>query len=286
MIDEPVVIELTFAPQQNKRLCLTRGGTINTAFPIDLTATQLVADYQYFPQEMMEEYARQNSDMTFTYMDYRLSKRSITQNASGAETSSGQLIVNVGGAGRICTKVIQMVSNDNAPTAGGAGELSILNRYHARALQRDYTTDLTNGSLTSNLKYNDNFLYPVDVVNPSYQFHNVVTAEGMVPFVTRDAYSNYGGQTTTTHFEGNTQGTGTALTAANDGAEDGANASGVVSNFFYQAYKLNRNERVNQRGIELYNTWDALKNPHDAETTLTQRAYVELVKVATLKDES
>ena len=284
MIDEPVVIELTFASQTKKRLCLPRAGTENTAFPLDLNATQLVADYQYFPQEMMEEYARQNSDMTFTYMDYRLSKRSITQNASGSEVSSGQLIVNVGGAGRICTKVVQMVSNDSAPTAGGAGELSILNSYHARALQRDYAVDKKNGSLTSNLKYNDNFLYPVDVVNPSYQFHNVVTAEGMVPFVTRDAYSNYGGQTTTSHFEGNTQGTGTTLTAANDGAADGANASGIVSNFFYQSYKLNRNERVNQRGIELYNTWDALKNPVDSPTTLTQRAYVELVKVATLKD--
>ena len=62
------------------------------------------------------------------------------------------------------------------------------------------------------------------------------------------------------------------------------NASGVVSQFFYQAYKLNRNERVNQRGVELYNTWNAFKNPTDSATTLTQRAYVELVKVATLKD--
>ena len=283
MIKEPVVIELTFTSQIHKRLCLTRGSTEDTPFPLDLTATQLVADYQYFPQEMMEEYARQNADMSFTYMDYRLSKRSITQNASGAETSS-TLIVNVGGAGRICTKVIQMVSNDSTPAAGGAGEKSVLNRYHARALQRDYVVDDTNGSLTSNLKYNDNFLYPVDVVNPSYQFHNVVTAEGMVPFVTRDAYSNYGAQTTTTHFEGNTQGTGNTDTAANDGAADQANASGVVSNFFYQAYKLNRNERVNQRGIELYNTWNALKNPVATPTTLTQRAYVELVRVATLKD--
>ena len=280
MIKEPVVIELTFSTAIGQRCCIAQGEATNTPFTIDTTATQLVADYQYFPQEMMEEYALQNRDMTFTYMDYRLSKRSITQSASGAEVSSGELIVNVGGAGRIVTKVIQMVSNDQE-----VGEAFLLNDYHARALKRTYTGGTpANGVLTSNIKYNDNFLYPVDVKNPAYQFHNVVTAEGMVPFVTRDAYSNYGAQTTTTKLEGNTQGTGTADTETHDGALEDDNASGVVSQFFYQAYKLNRNERVNQRGVELYNTWNAFKNPTDSATTLTQRAYVELVKVATLKD--
>jgi hypothetical protein len=287
MMTEPVTIELTLAAQTQERMCIsasTTQSTAGTAYPLDLGATQLVADYQYFPQEMMEEYARQNADMTFTYMDYRLAKRSITVNASGSEASTGQLIVNVGAAGRICTKVIQMVSDD---TDAGPQEDSLMNDYHAEAMKRIYAgvpaTD-ENSTMTSNLKYNDNFLYPVDVVNPAYQFHNVVTAEGMVPFVSRDSYSNEGGATSTTMVMFNTQGTGNASTAAaTHGADDADNASGIVSKYYYQAYKLNRNERINSRGIELYNTWNVLKNPGTDPVTFTQRVYVELVRVATLK---
>ena len=133
--------------------------------------------------------------------------------------------------------------------------------------------------MTSNLKYNDNFLYPVDVVNPAYHFHNVVTAEGMVPFVTRDCYSNEGGQTTTTSLENQIQGTGTSAIGT-----EYANNAGIVSKFFYQAWKLNRNERVNTRGIELYNTWTEFQNEEASGVNYTHRAYVELVRVATLKD--
>ena len=289
MMNEPVTIELTLAAQVDERMCISASGTQSTAaqaYPLDLGATQLVADYQYFPQEMMNEYAKQNADMTFTYMDYRLAKRSITVNASGAELSTGQLIVNVGGAGRICTKVIQMVSDDSDL---GSGEESLLNNYNSEAMKRIYSGNPAideNSVMTSNLKYNDNFLYPVDVVNPAYQFHNVVTAEGMVPFVSRDSYSNEGAATSTTSVMFQTQGTGNASTAAAvpAGADAGDNASGIVSKYFYQAYKLNRNERINSRGIELYNTWNVLKNPNVSATTFTQRAYVELVKVATLTD--
>ena len=285
MMTEPVNIELTLAPQANDRMCLNGSATMapgGNAVPydLDLGATQLVADYQYFPQEMMEEYARQNSDMTFTYMDYRLAKRTIAVNASGSEESTGQQILNVGGAGRICTKGIQMC-NDDYLTAVKQEE-TLTNKYHARALKRTYTgtpaTD-SNGSLTSNLKYNDNFLYPVDVVNPAYHFHNVVTAEGMVPFVTRDCYSNEGGQTTTTSLENQIQGTGTSAIGT-----EYANNAGIVSKFFYQAWKLNRNERVNTRGIELYNTWTEFQNEEASGVNYTHRAYVELVRVATLKD--
>ena len=283
MMTEPVTIELTLAPQKGARMCISGSSTLSTegvAYSLDTSATQLVADYQYFPQAMMEEYARQNADMTFTYMDYRLSKRSINVNGSGAEVSTGQQINNVGGAGRVCTKVIQMVNNDRLTQP--KQETSLLNLYHAEALSRDYGSGdtSTNGSLTTNLKYNDNFLYPVDVVNPAYQFHNVVTAEGMVPFVSRDGYANEGAQTTTTDCEFLCQGTGTADKPDGDGSND----KGIVSKFFFNAFKLNRNERVNQRGIELYNTWNAFKNQESESVNFTQRCYVELVRIATLKD--
>ena len=59
----------------------------------------------------------------------------------------------------------------------------------------------------------------------------------------------------------------------------------LAGRFFYQAYKLNRNERVNSRGIELYNTWDKLKNSKSAgSNSATLRTYVELIRVAQLQD--
>ncbi len=271
MMKEPVTIELFFAPSANARVVLNAGdsGNSGTPFPLDLSATELVADYQYFPQEMMEEYARQNSDMTFTYMDYRLAKRTVAINAgagNGNATDTGTQIVNVGGAGRLVTKVLTMLSDDDL------GDLSLLNNYHARACIQGYDlTPAKNGCLTSNVKYNDHFLYPVDVDNSAQQFYNVVQAEGMVPFVTREEYANQGPGMAGTEYEGMPQ----------DDFQ-----RGLVGKFFYQAYKLNRNERVNQRGIELYQRYDGLRNLTDTAVagSCTLRAYLELVRVATLKD--
>lgn len=271
MMKEPVTIELFFSPASGKRLCLagSDAGSTGHSFPIDTTATELIADYQYFPQEMMEEYARQNADMTFTYMDYRLAKRSIKIDAGAGNanaTDTNTQIINVGGAGRLVTKVISMLSDDTVD------DLSVLNNYHARACIQGYNlTPAINGCLTSNVKYNDHFLYPVDVDNSAQQFYNVVQAEGMVPFVTREEYAN--------------QGTGMTL-ASYEGVSQSNDTSGLVGKFFYQAYKLNRNERINQRGIELYQRYDGLLNlKGDASaSTCTLRSYLELVRVATLKD--
>jgi len=271
MMKEPVTIELFFSSAGGERLCLPESDKASSGhkFTIDTGATELVADYQYFPQEMMEEYARQNSDMTFTYMDYRLAKRSIKIDAgagNGNATDTGQQIINVGGAGRLVTKVISMLSDDTIT------DLSMLNNYHARACIQGYDlTPAKNGCLTSNVKYNDHFLYPVDVNNSAQQFYNVVQAEGMVPFVTREEYANQGTGMTPVEYEGHNQ---------------NGQSHGLVGKFFYQAYKLNRNERINQRGIELYQRYDGLENLKTGAgvSTCTLRSYLELVRVATLKD--
>jgi hypothetical protein len=272
MIDEPVGIEIFFSNGVNERMCINGdNGNTGENYTIDHTGTKLVADYQYFPQEVMDTYKAQNNDMTFSYVDYRLSKRSIPVAVSGAEITIPQIIMNVGGAGRLATKVITMVSDE-------LGEDRLLNSYHARGLMRTYAgvpaTD-TNRYLTSNLKYNDNFLYPVDITNPARQFHNVVQSEGMVPFVTRDEYSNQGAQTTQAMCEAHPQGQ-----VISSGDDD----EGLTDHFFYQAYKLNRNERVNQRGIEIYQTYDIFKNSTADALTYTLRAYVELVRLARLVD--
>jgi hypothetical protein len=129
--------------------------------------------------------------------------------------------------------------------------------------------DRFNGRLTSNIKYNDHFLYPVDVDNSAQQFHNLVSAEGMVPFIYREEYN----------FEGQGLANGTY---AGHSLKD--HDRGLAANFFYQAYGLNRNERINSRGIELYQTYNKLENKSASPASFTQRNYLELIRVATLEN--
>ena len=50
--------------------------------------------------------------------------------------------------------------------------------------------------------------------------------------------------------------------------------------YFYQAHRLNRNERINSRGIELETTYSDL----DGGVDFTQRVWIEIVRSATLKN--
>lgn len=268
MMKEPVTIELHFNGLKD-RLVRTQGEG-NVDFNIDTTATQLYADYQYFPQEMMEQYAQQNATMTFSYVDYRLAKRSVSSSASGSEVATGETIMNVGGAGRICSKLICMLSCDDITN------VNLLGNYHSFGMMRDYTnatqTSRFNGSLTANVKYNDKFLYPKDIDNVARLFHETQKAEGMVPFVTREEYSNEGEAITPVEFEGYDQ---------------NSNLNGVVNKFFYQAFHLNRGERVNSRGIEYYFNYDKLQGgivDGSTANNYTLRVYVEIMRMATLSD--
>jgi hypothetical protein len=264
MINEPVTVELTFAPALNKRV----SGNAGTSYSIDTTSLQLIADYQYFPQEIMESYARSNSTMSFTYVDYRMAKRTVSSSGTaGSEVSTGQTIMNIGGAGRIVSKVIAMLSRD------GADAELITNNYHSYGPRRDYDTagsgsnQVFNGELTANIKYNNLFLYPIDIKNSARLFYQLTQAEGMVPHVTRDEYSFQGEGITPYNFEGITQ---------------SADSNGLPNHFFYQAYHLNRNERINSRGIEYYFDYNALQTFSGSSDTYTLRTYVEILKTATI----
>ena len=71
MMTEPVTIELFFSEDSSDRLCLPSSASATShSFALDLKATELIADYQYFPQEMMEQYAQQNANLSFTFADY------------------------------------------------------------------------------------------------------------------------------------------------------------------------------------------------------------------------
>tara|TARA_R110001599_G_scaffold48008_1_gene138658 strand:- start:860 stop:2368 length:1509 start_codon:yes stop_codon:yes gene_type:complete len=265
MMTEPVTVELTFAEPTKRRLCTTDGSS-STSFKFDLTATKLVADYQYFPQEIMEQYAQANRDMTFSYVDYRLAKRTVSVNeAAGSEKAIPEQIMNIGAAGRICSKVIALLNQDAEFPTG-----NMTNLYNSTGAPSDYASISnvrSNGTTTTNIKYNNQFLYPVDIDNPCRHFYQVTQAEGMVPFVTRDEYSDAGGLITNTTFEG------------------GAQAEDLANKFFIQAYHLNRAERINSRGIEYYFQYSKLANLSGGSTdSYTMRTYVELMKMATLRD--
>ena len=264
MMQEQVSIELTFEPLTLTRACVASGGTSAVNYLINTDEVKFIADYIYYPQEMMTAYAVQNPEITINHFDYRHSKVSV----SAVSTSGTTQIRNLGGAGRIVTKVITGLQADDAD------DESITNQYHSISPEAHYqfgeasASGKQNGSLTVNVKYNDKFLYPIDVVNPARQFHNTAQAEGMVPFVTREEFSAEGVALTTDEFMGYDQNTG-----------DDADEKGVLGRFNWLSYRLNRNERINSRGIEYFTKYEGLGN----SGLYTQRAWLELAKVTVLQ---
>ena len=256
MMSEQVSIHLTFTPQENadasKRLSATNSDGLDNEATLVRSDCQMIADYIYYPQEMMEQYRQANSNMTFQYVDYAFVKRTVT----GTEFAGG-LIQNLGGAGRVVNKVFVGLQATNL------SEQSLLNNYIAEGPTVSTTS---NGTVTLNLKYNDNFLYPIDVSNDARHFHNVFISEGRVPYISRDLYRGEGLLATDN---------GTTLGAYE--FENYAASAALRQKFFYTAYRLNKGERVNSRGIELYDTRSGM-------STGTMRAYLQIVKVATLRD--
>jgi len=257
MIQEQVSIHLTFTPRGtgilSERVCATAG----TALTRDCTLTrgdcQLISDYIFYPQELMEQYRQANSNMQFTYVDYQFVKRTV----SPTEFSGG-LIQNVGGAGRIVNKVFVGAQTDTASSD------ALLNVYVAEGPAISTTST---GVVRNNLKYNDNFLYPIDVSNDARHYHNVFQSEGRVPYISRDLYRGEGQLATDS-----------ADTKGAIQFEDYSAKDELRQKFFYTAYRLNKGERVNSRGIELYDTRTTMSG------SSTLRCWLQVMKVAQLKD--
>tara|TARA_R110000765_G_scaffold110193_1_gene201574 strand:- start:277 stop:1764 length:1488 start_codon:yes stop_codon:yes gene_type:complete len=257
MIEEQVSIHLTFTPYKSgvlsARVCTTDGTNLTKDASLRRADCQLISDYIFYPQEMMEQYRQANSNMQFAYVDYQFVKRTV----SAAEYSSG-LIQNIGGAGRVVNKVFM--------GSQGVGDLSdaLLNNYVAEGPTISATTT---GKVTTNLKYNDNFLYPIDVSNDARHYHNVFSSEGRVPYISRDLYRGEGQLATTL-----------ALTPGSVDFEGYSAQEDLRQKFFYTAYRLNKGERVNSRGIEVYDTRTTVG------TASTFRCWLQVMKVASLKD--
>jgi len=260
MMEEQVSIHLTFTRRstaaESERVCVTNGATITKDAVLVRGDCQLIADYIFYPQDLMEQYRQQNSNMSFQYVDYQFVKRTVS-----ATEYSGGLIQNVGGAGRIVNKVFcgTVASGTEADK-----ENTLLNVYVAEGPTVS-TTGV--GTVTTNLKYNDNFLYPIDVTNDARHYHNVFQSEGRVPYISRDLYRGEG-----------------QLAQTLDGAsgsvnfEDYSAQGDLRQKYFYTAYRLNKGERVNSRGIEIYDTRVTMPG------SSTMRCWLQVMKVASLRD--
>ncbi len=268
MMKEQIQLELQLHPEAftGLRAWAGKGVTLAGADKIELDSTQtkMFADYQYYPQEMMIAYAQANQNLQFSYVDYRLSKLSFD------EANTSQQIRNLGGAGRIITKVFWGFSDEDA-----TANTSPLMKYVATAPKRSTGIETSppitpsgvtrlyqNDTATYNVKYNNQFLFPIDVDNNARHFHNLVQAEGLTPYSTREEFSREGVSLTTKRLEGYDY------------------QSFLGGSAFWCAMRLNKGERVNSRGVELYFTLNALPTKTN---NYVLRAYLETIKFTTLK---
>ena len=256
---QAVTIDLVWEDQVGGRVSVNGNNTdVGSSIEMDLTETKLVADHIFYDGEVMsQQLAAYNSRATnFAYNDYRLTKTTLS--VADAKNS----VRNLGGAGRIVTKVISMINDDNRD------ERFVCNKYSAIAPKRDYTTvgAKNNGTMTTNIRYNDFFVFPIDLNNTAVLFDKMSRAEFSLPFVTREEYAAEGNVLTANTFEDNVQNAST----------------GVLGNFFFQAYKL-PSGRVNARGLEL-TTQVAELAALDGDNTYTQRSYIEIARVAVLEN--
>ena len=253
MIDEQVSIELHFTPStNNSRAIIEPGGTNDLSFSVNTSKTKMISDYIYYPNDVMEAYKNRNSRIDFTFKEYRLNKRSFT-----AAQIAQEQIFDIGGAGRVCTKVITAVE-----TSVVDPDETLLCRYRSEA---PAITNENNGRFITNLYVNDHRLYPVDRENIAVHYHDIEQAERFPPQVHREEFAKQGGSLSdnVTYFNYDLSTT-----------EDGLNGK-----FFYPIYALNRNERINSKGLQIQ-----LQYTKSVAGDKTHRAYLELIKTATLEN--
>ena len=247
MFDEQISVELFFNTTDDTRVV---GPSPSAATKISTANLKLIADYIYYDGDTMEQFQQSNQNMNFQYVDYQLNKRSQTKAQAEAKA-----IINVGGAGRLVSKIFSSLSNDTPDLT------SILNIYHSVAPSQTTTLGATQmGILTSNVRLNDKYLYPLDRVSNAIHFHDITSTEAMPPYVSRDMYSRGGGGLTAEKYNGQNQ------------------AQNLEGNYYYQAHRLNRNERINSRGIEYEQKFSKIL----VDTTYTQRTWIEVIRQAQL----
>ena len=256
MLNEEVHIDITFTPVTSalsggalsRRMCVGSADNANDAveYQINENEVKLIYDSISYDGAVMEQYRQQNPKLTFSYVDYRLAKR------TGDQTAFTDLTFPLGGNGRLVNKVLFALT-----PAASADPKSLLNNVVARDVP-------VGNDVSVNLLYNDLFEFNVDRKNTALLFHTTQHAEGKVPMVTRDEYQTTGVS---------------ALTAETLEGRAQNSTDGLRGLMRWTAIKPNKGQRVNNKGMDL-----VYKAPGLGADSYTLRAYLELVKIATIQD--
>ena len=240
LMKEQISIEL-FYTQNDDHTCIdVLGGVNNTAkVNIDHPSVFMIIDYIYYDEDKMDELRSEfmgKDNGRLFFVEQQLVTSSIAIDAEGSA-----FLRNMGGAGRLVNKIVSM-SN---PVLTSTQKLnSILNAYHASA---------PNDNLSYNLIYNDERLFPVNVTNMAHVASNLKYSEGplYVPVsqYNRDILDPYPQQVY------------------------GLNVTEMSGERFYISTKLQKNKRINQRGIILqnYGTYPIAQ--------VTNRSWLEINKI-------
>ena len=260
-----IQVELYFSPiARGTRVQLSGeddAKSMTAEWLINQNSVELISDHIFYPGRM-DEWEQKNKDLTFQYFDYNLSRQTITASHDVDDTSTTN-IRQVGGAGRIVTRAFAMYQPNNTTNP----DLSILSNFQATGPTK---TGENPGRLESNLFYNERFLYPINITNNARHFHNLRDAEQKQVYTTRQVYS----------------GGGNSLAGGGDWMYNGHDQDELQSSQFYQAWRLNRGERIGTKGVEL------TMNCRSTDGTLlglppgiyTQMVYTEQLRYATLKN--
>ena len=268
MLSEEVQLELTLSSTVGERACMpfAEKAKKDTQIKLNQDEVRLIADYTFLDGDQMDAYARENSDYEYTFLEPRLTKTTLAA-ASAWENQ----IRNVGGAGRRVPKMFVMVSSDKMGNSSTDGTkaldhnmLTLLNDYRAIAPATGGEAGGTYGKLTSNIKKNDAFIFPIDRSNSALHYHGVQQAEGAVPHITRTMYSRQGNSLANNEFQ----------SFVIDQQDE------LSGQFFVQAYRFPDGARVDSRGLELHNKYSGFTAE---EAPFTQRAYIELEKRVMIK---
>tara|TARA_R110002124_G_scaffold184904_3_gene352343 strand:+ start:4402 stop:5892 length:1491 start_codon:yes stop_codon:yes gene_type:complete len=262
LIDEEIHIDITFQDSLSslggagfsRRMCVAATLADTTDFQIDTNECKLIYDSISYDGETMRKYAEQNKTLNFQYVDYRLAKR------TGDETAFSDLTFQLGGNGRLVSKVMFALSDNRNMVPQ-----SLLSGVVSKSSAND-------NNLSVNLLYNDLYEYNRDRSNPALLFHTTQQAEGMVPQVTKDEWK----------VGGSTVGGGIRNAITDETMEGHIQSSadvGLTSNFQWVAIRPNKGQRVNNKGMDLI-----YKNPNLDAGSYTLRVYLELLKVATIEN--
>jgi len=262
MIDQPINIELTFAPQSKFRAVVdSAGADANSNYSIDRNEVKFCADYIFYGAgDEMEQYKQANQDMTFSFVDYRLNSASLPTMTGAGGTP---IVRNLGMANRMVTRVITCFSAEDGDPDNLLGGYASFAPLKTAVVAGPPVTGGIVGPFKYNLRYNDRFEFASDVDNSARLFSLLTDAES-VPFITREEFSHEGSVLSTTE---------TYLGRAIGGNGE----TGLAGGFFYNSTRLTGG-RVGHRGIELHITGQM---PAKAKIL---KSYCEYLRVARLRN--